>query len=566
MKYLKKIAGFVLAMVMIIALNCVVFAADTAFPDPPTSTKADISAHTFSAYQIFKGDVTGGTLLNIDWGTGIKAQDFLAALKGSTAFNVNGVNPFASIQYEDAAPYKSADAVARVMQDLKTPSNSWGSDDINNGELTAEASDGRAREFARIADANRTEVKIAAGQSLSAGYYLVVDETTLLTGDNAVRNLSILQMVADSQFRPVNKTDVPELEKKVKEINDSDVTVTDKWGDVADYDIGDDVEFVLTGTLPTDYASYKTYKYVFHDTLGDGLTLNEHSVEVYIDDAKVESGFSVETTNIDGESLRVTFSNLKEINEVSANSIIRVAYTAKLSGTNVVVGGTGNENRAHLEYSNDPNSDGTGTPPTGTTPKDKVVVFTFQLGADKIDENGDALAGAGFSLYKLNKDTQQYEAYTNEGIDTIEKIDSEGNKYYEITGVTEFTFKGVDAGMYKLVETTVPAGYNKAEDMYFTIEAVIDEKTQSVTDLKIGKVTDADGTEITDAVGNAVYTFSLKDNDASTGTLNTSIVNLKGILLPSTGGIGTTIFYIVGGILVVGAGIILVARKRMNSR
>ena len=574
MKQIKKIAGFILATVMILALNCVAFAAETAptFPPAPTGIKADISKHTFTAYQIFKGDVVEGTLLNIDWGAGINASEFLEALKASDAFKVDGVNPFASITYDANATYKSADAVARVMQDLKTPANSWASDDINNttNELITAATDRRAREFARIADANKTGTGVAAGQNLTAGYYLVVDETTQLTGNNAVRNLSILQMVANGPFQPINKTDVPELEKKVKEINDSDVKVTDKWGDVADYDIGDDVEFVLTGTLPTDYASYKTYKYVFHDTLGSGLTLNENSVKVYINDVEINSGFTVATSDIDSDSLRVTFDNLKTNNNVNANSIIRVVYTAKLTGEGVVVGGSGNENKAHLEYSNDPNSDGTGTPPTGTTPEDKVVVFTYQLVADKVDENGDALPGAGFSLYKLNKNNNTYEAYNPAGVVTTPKTDSDGNQYYEITDVTTFTFKGVDAGMYKLVETTVPTGYNKAEDMYFTIKATIDETTQSVTELKIENVQDKDGKVITDATGNQVYTFTTEmtegENPRPTGNLDTDIVNLKGILLPSTGGIGTTIFYIVGGILVVGAGIVLVAKKRMNSR
>lgn len=553
MKRFKKVTAFFLAVVMILAMNCTAFAAnDIPFPDVSTEKKADISEHTFTAYQIFKGEVDkDGNLLKIDWGNGINASAFLRALQGDSVFGEGEANLFYGIQYDEKATNKSADAVARVMKE-------WGSDIITkeDGETIGTPSENSklAREFARVADANRAAgTGKGKGENLDGGYYLVVDETQF-TGDaeDTVRNLSFLQMGNNQPFNPVNKTDVPELEKKVKEKNDSDVTVTDKWGDVADYDIGDDVEFVLTGTLPSDYSSYKTYKYVFHDTLNAALTLNAKSIKVYIDDTEIKEGFTVATEDIGEDSLRVTFDNLKENTAVTATSVIRVAYTAKLGDANVAFNKA--ENKAHLEYSNDPNHDGTGTPPTGETPEDIVVVFSFKLVANKIGEDGKELSGAGFTLYKYNKESTATEEDA--------KYEIVGT---EITNVTKFIFPGLDSGKYKLVETTVPSGYNKAEDMYFTIESTFDETNQKVTGLTIRAVTDKDGNEITDSKGEKVFTFTALGGDETlTDTLTSDIVNLKGILLPSTGGIGTTIFYVLGAILVVGAGVLLVVKKRMS--
>ncbi|MCI8417626.1 MAG: isopeptide-forming domain-containing fimbrial protein [Lachnospiraceae bacterium] len=589
MKMFKKVTAFFLAAVMVLAMNCTVFAAEVPeLPEAPESPKpqeAQVLEHEYTAYQIFSGtEVTDkGELLGIDWGTGINAEEFLEKLKSSTEFNdADGKNPFADIEYKDPntnTTTKSADAVARVI-------TNWESDDINGSELNAASEDGRARAFARIADSCKNEGAVATtGERLDAGYYLVVDTQKDLTGENAVRNLSFLQMGDGREFTPVNKTDVPELEKKVKEINDSDVTIIDQWGDVADYDLGDEVEFMLTGTLPTDYDSYETYRYVFHDKLSPGLVLvtGDDAINVEIvnqgkDPVRLNPGDEFKIGgSTDKESFTVEIEDLKKLNGtrdivINANTKIVVTYKATLdggeNGANVIIGGAGNENKAWLEYSNDPNHRGEGEPPTGNTPEDKVVVFTYQLLPNKVDENGEALEGAGFSLFKFNGVTNAYEPVEIKGV-TTEKKDSNGNIYYEIENVTTFEFKGVDAGKYKLVETTVPAGYNKAEDMYFDVVAELDETNQKIIKLEIAKVYDEKGNEILGSDGKTpVYTFGEMNESGNgnltDGSLSTSIVNLKGIVLPSTGGIGTTIFYIIGGILVVGAGVLLVTRKRMS--
>ena len=130
----------------------------------------------------------------------------------------------------------------------------------------------------------------------------------------------------------------------------------------------------------------------------------------------------------------------------------------------------GNTNVSKLEYSNNPYGDG-----TGVTPEDKVIVITYNLIANKVDGNNAPLEGAGFTLYKLDSTTGDYVAVGN-----------------EITGVTTFYFKGVDAGQYKLVETTVPAGYNKADDLVFSVEATYDT-TSDNPELKTLVVKDASG-------------------------------------------------------------------------
>lgn len=548
MKKFKKLTALFLAAVMVLAMGLPAAAAQLPDGTPESQAQAevteptqpdaqkptdDVLKHKYTAYQIFQGSISENSLIAIQWGANIDGEAFLTELKKG---NFKGTNPFADIVYDKDYPNRSADAVARVISDT-----AWAGDQPFGANALA-------REFARIADANRTGAGVEENGTLDAGYYLVVDEEVLPNGTvNSVRNLSFLEMVSDGTFRPVAKVDVPELTKEVKEINDSDITVTDQWGDVADYDIGDEVEFRLTGTLPADYDSYETYKYVFHDTLSAALTLVENSIVVKVGDTTLDADkYAVATDTDNPKHFTVTIEDLKTVGTATTkDSKITVEYKATLGTEGIVYGGTGNENTAYLEYSNDPNQTGDGTP-TGTTPEDKVVVFTYQLIANKVGEDGTtALEGATFQLSKYNDTSKAYEPVGN-----------------PISGVTTFEFKGVDAGKYKLEEIKAPDGYNKAEDMYFEIEVTFASDGQSVEELKISKVCDADGKEIVGSDGTApTFTFT---GTAADGSLTSDIVNLKGIVLPSTGGIGTTIFYVLGGILVVGAGMLLVIKKRVN--
>lgn len=512
MKRIKKLASLFLAMIMVLAMAV-----------PAMAKEAALTGHEYKAFQVFSGtqnDEDGdAALASIEWGSGVNGDALLAALKA---------DPTIGSVFTDVT---TAEGVAKAIETA-----GWGEDSA------------QARAFARVAYANKTGdgVTVVNGQTeLDAGYYLVVDVTTFDPDDeDTVLNLALLQLTKKGTFEIKNKTDVPEVEKKVQETNDT-TGEPFGWQDAADYDIGDDVPFQLTATLPTDYDSYVKYTLTFHDTLSAGLTYNDDAdVFVVNGDREIEITDQVTATKANS-TLTVAIADLKALTGVTVtkDSKIVVRYTAKLNAS-AVAGSAGNSNTVTLEYSNDPNNDGTGTPPTGTTPEDKVVVFTYNIVADKVDKDGNALEGAGFTLYKWVKNDDDTEDWVKVG--------------NEITGVTSFEFKGADAGKYKLVETTVPAGYNKADDIIFEVVATYDTTSDdpSVTGLVVKN-------EAGEVISGENLEFSATVN---TGVVNTKVVNQKGSLLPETGGIGTTIFYVVGGILVVAAGILLVTKKRMSVR
>lgn len=378
-------------------------------------------------------------------------------------------------------------------------------------------------------------------EGVEQGYYLIAETKTGEDPDSY--SLVMLNTAGKDELTVTTKEDVPKIEKKLKEKNDSTGTVTD-WQDGADYDVNDHVPFKLTGTLPNNYASYETYKYVFHDEQSAGLTFESDSVRVYVEKGsdKTEvpaSKYEVVTEGLeDGCTFEVVFENLKEVTTEKDSRIV-VEYTSILN-ENSVIGSTGNPNQAKLEFSNNPY--GTGT---GKTPFDKVIVFTYKLVANKVDKENKPLEGAGFTLYKFDKETNDYVAVGS-----------------EITGVTTFNFERLDAGQYKLVETTVPAGYNKAEDLIFTVEATYDINADEPA-FKDLVVKDAEGRVIsgTNAEAGQTITFTVSTKD---GSATTNIVNHTGTELPSTGGIGTTIFYLTGTILVLGAVVLLITKKRME--
>ena len=219
-----------------------------------------------------------------------------------------------------------------------------------------------------------------------------------------------------------------------------------------------------------------------------------------------------------------------------------MTYTATLN-EGATIGGAGNPNTVHLEYSNNLNQGGEGD--TGKTSENKVTVFTFQLNIDKKDEKNQPLKGAGFTLYKYDADAEGEEA---------DKWSLVGT---EIKGedLTSFTWEGLDAGRYKLVESTTPSGYNTMEDIEFTITADLSNEPASVTALNVA---------VTENPNLAEQPVMSTDRDS--GTISSTVVNESGAQLPSTGGIGTTIFYVVGGVLVVRAVVLLIAKRRVARR
>lgn len=366
---------------------------------------------------------------------------------------------------------------------------------------------------------------------LAAGYYLVKDKNGSQDGKSDAYTKFIVQVVGDTEAKI--KSGVPTVEKKVKDTNDS-TGITSEWQDSADADINDDVQYQITGTMPDNIADYTTYKYIFTDTMSKGLTYTPNTATIKIGDTVVTGSFTEKVaTNDNGTTVTWTCDNLKGIGVTLAKDTkVVVIYSANLN-ENAVIGSAGNPNTVNLTYSNNPNKDGEGD--TGKTPDDKNIVFTYKTVVNKVDQDKKSLKGAAFKLEKKQSDGEYKEV-----------------KSFTAGEDTTFTFTGLDDGDYRLTETTTPAGYNTITPIVFTISAEHDVKSDAPTLTKLsGNATS----------GEATFTATVSE-----GSLTTDVVNKKGSTLPSTGGRGTTMIYIIGAVLVVMAGIVLAMRKKMSSK
>lgn len=389
-------------------------------------------------------------------------------------------------------------------------------------------------QYANLSENGMDTVSASKPIQVAAGYYLFKDTTTGISG-----NTYIAEVVGNVLIKAKN-SHVPGFEKKLKDKNDTTDNDFGGWQDVADHDIGDEIPFKLEGTVPADYdAEYTSYYFAFHDEEEAGLTFNKDSVKVYVDDDEIETGFEVKTSTTDGCSFEVVFSNLKTIPSVKAGSKICVEYTATLNDK-AVIGGNGNLNKAQLEYSNKPSV----TDSRGKTVWDNVVVFTYQVVVNKYANSvaeDNKLPGAEFTLSK------KLEGGTTKDITVAKSEDG-----------VQFTFKGLDDGEYTLTETVTPEGYNTIDPITFKVSA-----NHAIT----WDGTGDRNTLLESLTGNPVtgkITFAKNAN--VNGSLVTDIINKSGTVLPSTGGMGTTVFYVVGGGLMAVAVVLLVTKKRMENK
>lgn len=388
-------------------------------------------------------------------------------------------------------------------------------------------------QYANLSENGMDTVSESKSIKVAAGYYLFKDTTTGISG-----NTYIAEVVGNVLIKAKN-SHVPGFEKKLKDKNDTTENDFSGWQDVADHDIGDEIPFKLEGTVPADYdAEYTSYYFAFHDEEEAGLTFNPKSVKVYVDDTEITTGFELKTTPTDDCSFEVVFNNLKDIKAVHAGSTIRVEYTSTLN-ENAVIGGNGNLNRAKLQYSNNPRN----VESKGETVWDNVVVFTYQVVVNKyansVAEN-NKLKGAEFTLTKKLKDS------TTKDIAVAKSQDG-----------VRFTFKGLDDGEYTLTETVTPEGYNTIEPITFNVSAN-HEINWDGTGNRSALLESLTGNK-----GTGEITFT---SDKGTGALTTDIINKSGTVLPSTGGMGTTVFYVVGGGLMAVAVVLLVTKKRMENK
>ena len=507
------------------------------------------TGHNYVAYQVFTGDLveaTAGTganltLSNINWGSGVIGSDIVTELAGIT----DDKNP---LKGKFTSSMSAAD-VAKVLS---------GKDDDS----------AFAQAFAEVVQ-NHLTSKSGTGSAtgvtgLNAGYYFIQDEGTL--ADDAhpgAKTRYILQVVHSVSI--TQKASVPQIDKKVKDKNDTTGDETG-WRNTADYDIGDLVPFQITGTLPSNFAEYDYFKtYTMTDTLSEGLTAptSADAFTIKVGETDVKSHFDISTS---GQKITVSLKSDEDLKtwdnpSLTKDSKFVVEYSAVLND-NAKSGTTGNPNEVTLTFSNNPNADGKGD--YDTTPPSTVIVFTYDLNVNKVDEQLQPLSGAHFALYKqyktdgglpsgktavtsvkYNNDRSTY-TFTGQYWALVEEI---------VTGTT-FSFKGLDVGNYVLIETTTPTGYNSVEPYAFEVTATLNDEGKTVTAIN-GK---ANGETVD--LGNLKATVKLESQE---GSLNTQVVNNKGGVLPSTGGSGTTMIYIIGVILLAGAGILLVTRRRMKA-
>lgn len=501
-KAMKKLMAALLAVAMVCAMAIPAFADGSSSTSSAAVTLYTITApangHTYEIYQIFTGDYDAlqpSMLTNIKWGTNGKGGTAGEAVEQTVLDELSRV-----------ASYTSDRDKLDVIEKYVTLTNPV--ETITNG----------------------------GSVEVVGGYYLIKDKDGTVPSSETYTPY-IVSVVGHVTIEP-KSNEVPKFTKKLKDTNDTTGVITG-WQDSADYDIDDKIPFRLQGTVSKDFDSYKTYYYAFHDVEEKGLTFDPDSVEVFVGDeetgTKIDaSNYTVVTSPTDGCTFEIVFDDLKKVTGVTANSIITVTYESTLN-TNAVLGKQGNVNTAQLEYSNNPRGNG-----TGTTPWDNVIVFTYKVVVNKVDQAGQPLDGAEFTLTKKLKDGTEVDMPMN--IDTSKK--------------SLFTLSGLDDGVYTLTETVTPAHYNTISPITFTVNA----------DHTITWGAESRDSILTSLSGNTASGEITFDVDKTAGSLTTKVINKIGTTLPGTGGIGTTIFYVIGGGLMVAAAILLITKKRMENR
>ncbi len=575
MKRSKAFHAILFSLILVVSLVVPAFAQQGSYSITINDTNPN---HTYTAYQVFQGDITSGTetpggsgsytgyvLSNIQWGSGVKAEkisDLLTALQSKSGFDTL---PAENATAADVAAL--LDSAADLETFLGVLTDSVG-DYLNASSLTATPGPGT------------TTATISLQE---AGYYLVKDQLSGGTADDFVSDY-IVQVLGQETMTP--KGDKATIEKKVYE--ESLSAQTTEWGngynDAADYDIGDEVPFKLIASIP-DMTGYTGYEFLITDTLSSGLDLNDDSFQVYVGSGKDVSypgnasltgngtDYTLNTAPGDGSSFTISLTNMEQNENLTGSAqdkYLIVTYTATLN-QNAVVGLDGNPNEADLTYSNNPNDNTS----KGKTAKDYALVFTYELDGTKVDgkQPDTKLENAAFVL--LNHDGTQvakvadgkFGGWTslpagtgNSGAITYDDWTTfDASNPVIMTSAAQtgaFGISGLDEGTYLLREIQAPEGYNLlAEDLTLVITA------------STGNVTNYTGSN----AGTILTSLTIKVGDGepqagstANGTVAIQVANESGTTLPETGGIGTTLFYVLGGLLVAGAGVLLIVRLRMR--
>lgn len=592
MKQLKKFVSVLLALVMVLAMAIPVFAAgEYTITVKNTKESISIDGKEYSAYKLF--DVTYN--------------------EAKTAYSYTVASEFEKFTYtaSDGKTYSGDNLVAYVG---KQQNNSAELDAIAKAALKYTEDNKIRAKGKATADGEQAVIQLN-----EAGYYLVTGEAQA-KDETKTDVVAACSLTTTDPTAEVNvKADVPTVDKKIIEKDENGEETKVKNNNAA---IGDTVQFEVTSKVP-DMTGYEKYYFVVNDTLSKGLDFNDDititiggktlTEETYyteedakngsipadkeVGDVKQEGDYIVTTTKKDDgtTSIEIVFKNFIQYKDKKGQPIV-ITYSATVNN-DAVIGTAGNKNEVTVTYSNDPNIKDDGTPgnpdkpkdgsPVGETPESETYTYVTDIKLIKVDPQGNRLTGAEFKLEgkKLNTVLVRTDVYTEDANGTYWKLkdgsyttddpDAEGmdrTKYESTT--TKYTktvqtttvvkeenvtytgtvgadgvlrFEGLSAGTYTITEIKAPDGYNLLKDP-ITVTIGFTAPTAPSTDCAW------------------TYTWNTGTNGNNVkGSNNTvTIVNQTGSELPSTGGRGTTVFYVLGSILVIGAAILLVTKRRMN--
>lgn len=532
--------------------------------DPaPTTTAVTIkdfkAGDKFSAYRILFATNSGDRNQNYSYTINPKYTD---VLKAATDLPLNGTDSANNTAVTDHIAALEPNAMKTFADALWTA--------INTADRPLPA------DYTTVTDTLH----------VAQGYYLIRQTAA---GDGETFSRVLLDTAGNDAVEISTKRDVPTVDKVVQDKNDS-MAADPTWGDSADHDINDVVNYKLTGTVASTVLDYKQYKFEFKDTMSKGLTFKQAAAQLADTDVTVKIGENTispdsydvtlaaapdaEGAYAGGSVLTITFPNLLTATYTDGSAVkthlpeaaIDVFYSATLN-SDAVVGQAGNPNKVDLTFARDPHHSGDGEPTT-TTPSQAAIVFTYDTTVSKTDQGGNALAGAEFALLKWNTTTNKWDQFGATGYtatafgDTTDMANLTAEQAATLTGAAttlvgdkqQLTFRGIDDGQYAIVETKVPAGYNYKTPSIFTVTgghvvAPNDGTIDGVTNLGVwGAPT---------VVGNSSVSVS-------GGNLSTIFENTTGNELPSTGGMGTTILYAAGAaiVLIAGIGLAVTLRRR----
>lgn len=519
----------------------------------------------FVAYQIFNAKVVNETgsgnkvVSDVEWDTNVTSDTqnaIINAIRDSTGYDTT--NP--QLPTENPTAQDVADWMAANLQNASSV--------VKNGELLDKIAD-LLKDTAPTKPKGATSPAFAADASVSfedSGYYLfLTDVSSIGTTDNhsgqkQTGTSPIFAVVGGSAVEVTEKTGIPTVTKKIKD----DKPGSD-WADKADSQVGQDVQYQLTGTVAENVASFNTYYYEFHDELSAGLTVRDASIRVFAGNNRasaeeITSACSPEVKNDEngaGQILTVKFTDLKTaVPNLTEGTKIFVEYDAKLDpakAEKVTVGGVGNENKVTLIYSNNPmSSDG-----KGESVPDTVRDYTYALKLVKQDHKSkNKLQNVGFTIQATGPDDNADGSFSK-GKYVQEHGDLGETEHEFFTDKNgEIYIKGLDAGTYTVHEKTALGEYNSLKNFTFTISTQAsgadslhktEEEAQNVTVTRTADTSD----------------LVILDTKQADGTVNLTVENKRGSNLPLTGLNGVTFTWIAGGaVLCIGVAHLIRSRKQ----